>query len=158
MAKNVATSPEKTIEDQKAQIERINTALEVLLERKDKEKSDIVERIFAEIKKNVLPFIERMTTEPLNSTSQVYLTIIKDNLARIVSSEIDSSSLASYDFTPTEMHIIELIKQGQRSKEIANALNISTSTVSFHRSNIRIKLGLTKRKKNLFAYLNSLKN
>jgi DNA-binding CsgD family transcriptional regulator len=158
MTKKVATSPEETIEDQKAQIERINTALEVLLERKDKEKSDIVERIFAEIKKKVLPFIERMTTEPLNSTSQTYLTIIKDNLARIVSSEIDSSSLSSYDFTPTEMHIIELIKQGKRSKEIANALNISTSTVSFHRSNIRIKLGLTNRKKNLFAYLNSLKD
>jgi DNA-binding CsgD family transcriptional regulator len=158
MTREKVTVLEVKIKEQKAQIERINTALDVLLERRDKEKADVHKMISSEIQKKVLPFLERMTTEPLSSASQTYLTIIKDNLKRILSSNTVYRPLSSRDLTPTETHIIELIKQGKQSKEISNFLNISTSTVSFHRNNIRIKLGLKNSKKNLFAYLNSLKN
>jgi len=158
MTKEKVTVLEVKIKEQEAQIERINTAMDVLLERRDKEKADVHKMISSEIQKEVLPFLDRMTTEPLSSASQTYLTIIKDNLRRILSSNTAYGPLSNRDLTPTEMHIIELIKQRKQSKEIAELLNISIATVSFHRNNIRIKLGLKNSKKNLFAYLNSLKN
>ncbi|BBO77808.1 hypothetical protein DSCW_52250 [Desulfosarcina widdelii] len=158
MTKEAATSLEEKIREQEIQIDRISTTLEVLLERREKEKADFCRTISADIKKNVFPFIERMTTVPLSSIAQTYLTLIKNNLEKIVSLDNDFKALSEHGFTPTEMYIIELVKQGKRSKEIADLLNVSIATISFHRNNIRIKLGLNKRKENLFSYLNSLQN
>ncbi|WP_319405716.1 helix-turn-helix transcriptional regulator [uncultured Desulfosarcina sp.] len=158
MTKEAATSLEEKVREQEILIDKISTTLEVLLERRDKEKADVYQTISADIKKNVFPFIERMTTVPLSSIAQTYLTLIKNNLEKIVSLDNAFKALSAHGFTPTEMHIIELIKQGKRSKEIADLLNVSIATISFHRNNIRIKLGLNKRKENLFSYLNSLQN
>ena len=47
------------------------------------------------------------------------------------------------DLTPTEVQVIHLIRQGKKTKEIAQCLNIATSTIDFHRNNIRKKIGLT---------------
>jgi DNA-binding CsgD family transcriptional regulator len=158
MTKKTMAILERKLREQEAQMERINTALEVVLERRDKERADIYKTISAEIKKKVFPFLERMSTEILSTASQTYLTIIIDNLKSIVSQTSGYNSLSNYDLTPTEMHIIELIKQGKQSKEIADMLKISIATVSFHRNSIRTKLGLKNCRKNLFTYLNSLKD
>jgi DNA-binding CsgD family transcriptional regulator len=58
--------------------------------------------------------------------------------------------------TPAESEIVQLIVQGRSTKEIAKTLSRGTSTVDFHRNNIRQKLGLTHRGKNLQQHLNSL--
>jgi two-component system nitrate/nitrite response regulator NarL len=44
--------------------------------------------------------------------------------------------------TPRQHAIVRMIAEGQTSQEIAQALQISESTVAFHRSNIRAKLGV----------------
>jgi DNA-binding NarL/FixJ family response regulator len=43
---------------------------------------------------------------------------------------------------PREREILQLIAEGRSSKEIAGILNISVKTVSFHRENIKRKLGV----------------
>lgn len=53
-----------------------------------------------------------------------------------------------------ELEIIEQVKQGNSSKEIAAALNISVKTVEVHRYNILKKLGL----KNTSALVNFIHN
>ena len=53
-----------------------------------------------------------------------------------------------------EIEIIELIKQGQSSKEIAQQLNITLKTVEVHRHNILKKLNL----KNTAALVNFINN
>ena len=58
--------------------------------------------------------------------------------------------------TPTEAEIVQMIAQGRSTKEIANSLSRGTSTVDFHRNNIRKKLGLSNHGKNLQQYLASL--
>ncbi|HOS97647.1 MAG TPA: helix-turn-helix transcriptional regulator, partial [Deltaproteobacteria bacterium] len=60
------------------------------------------------------------------------------------------------NFTPMEMRIADLIKQGKTTKEIAALLKVSPFAVSFHRSNIRKKCGLQNAKRNLRAYLNAI--
>lgn len=42
--------------------------------------------------------------------------------------------------TPREREVMKLIAEGQLSKQIASKLNISTSTVDFHRGNLMRKL------------------
>ena len=156
MIKEPAAKLEEKVREQAIQIDRISTTLDVLLERRDREKAEIYAMISTNIKKKVLPYIERMTNESLSERCNTYLNIIKSNLEQIVSLRTNIKSLSAHDLTPTEMHIIELVKQGKRSKEIADLLNVSVATISFHRNNIRIKLGLNKSKQNLFSYLNKL--
>ena len=158
MIKEPVASLEKKVREQAIQIDRIRTALDVLLERRNREKAEIYAKLYANIKKNVLPLIEGIANESLSTKSRTYLSIIKSNLEQIVSSTTNVKALSAHNFTPTEMHIIELIKKGKQSKEIADLLNVSVATISFHRNNIRIKLGLNKRRKNLFSYLKTLQN
>jgi len=52
--------------------------------------------------------------------------------------------------------VTNLIKQGKTTKEIAQTMNLASSTINFHRDNIRIKLGIKNKKTNLRTYLSSI--
>ena len=58
--------------------------------------------------------------------------------------------------TPVETKVANLIRQGRTTKEIAELMGVATSTVDFHRRNIRTKLGLTHKPVNLETHLKSL--
>ncbi|MCJ7541336.1 MAG: helix-turn-helix transcriptional regulator [Desulfobacterales bacterium] len=58
--------------------------------------------------------------------------------------------------TPQEIKVVTLIKDGKSSKEIGDILNISETTVNFHRKNLRKKFGLKNRQMNLRSYLMSM--
>ena len=49
-----------------------------------------------------------------------------------------------------------LVKDGKSSAQIADILYVSEATVSFHRRNLRIKLGLKNKKVNLRSHLLSM--
>ena len=44
------------------------------------------------------------------------------------------------DLTPREMEVLELIREGNKNKQIADKLSISETTVNFHIKNIVDKL------------------
>ncbi len=60
-----------------------------------------------------------------------------------------AASLAEHqgddDLTPRELEVLELIRDGQRNKDIAEKLEISEATVNFHIKNILDKLGANDR-------------
>jgi len=74
------------------------------------------------------------------------------NLTRGFSKELDGLFL---NLTRSEMLICSHIQSGRSSKEIAEKMNISLETVLTHRRNIRKKLGLRKRRVNLYSFLSS---
>lgn len=131
MSKEKTTSLLEKVREQKILIDRIINTLEVLLERREKERSGIYQTIAIDIRKTVITFIEKMETESLSARARTYLNIIRGKLEKLVSSTTKSKSRLSHDLAPTEMHIIELIKQEKRSKEIAELLNVSVATISF---------------------------
>lgn len=146
----------KELERKTKHLEKANTALEVLLEHREEEKKKLAESIMANAKKLVLPYIEKMERTKTVHENKTYLNIIKSNLTELIAPFANTLSSKYYNFTPTEIQVADLIKQGKTSKEVASLLNVSHNTLSFHRYNIRKKLGLLNKKVNLRTYLQSL--
>ena len=85
-----------------------------------------------------------------NEDSQdALLEIIQSNLDEITSSFAHNYKDYLSNLTPTQIQIADLIKQGQKTKEIASLLNLSPSTIACHRQEIRKRLSLTNKKINL---------
>ena len=146
---------DKKLERQTNNLEEVNTALKVLLEQREKEKTEMKETLLANIKKLVFPYIEKLENIGLNEDAQTFVNIIKSNINDLISPLASNLSSKYFALTPTEIQIADLIKQGKTSKEIASMLNVSPKAVSFHRGNLRKKLGLLNKKINLGTYLQS---
>ena len=136
-------------------LEEMNVALKILLEQRDKEKADFKENLLMSTKKLIFPYIEKLQNNRLDEESRTYVNIIKSNLEEIIAPISETLSSKYLDLTPSEIQVANLIKQGKTSKEIALMLHVSPKAVSFHRGNIRKKLGLWNKKINLYTYLQS---
>jgi len=55
-----------------------------------------------------------------------------------------------------EIQVASLVKDGKTTSEIADILFVSEATISFHRKNLRVKLGLKNKQKNLRSFLLSM--
>lgn len=134
-------------------LREMNTALRVVNDAWCREKSAIQSRIKYHINVNVLPFIEKIKAAKKRRELHVYLQIVEDNLRDLNPAFSEPGGCTGDDFTPSESQIIQLVKHGKSSKEIAELLNLSTKAISFHRSNIRKKLNLVNKKVSLAAFL-----
>ena len=59
---------------------------------------------------------------------------------------VDGSAAITESLSPREQEILQLLAEGYSSKEIAEKLVVSNSTVHTHRSNLMNKLGLSSRR------------
>ena len=107
----------------------------------------------ASIKKLVYPYIEKLENKGLGEDAQTFVNIIKANINDLTAPLAGNLSSKYFSLTPSEIQIADLIKHGKTSKEIASMLNVSPKAVSFHRGNLRKKLGLLNKKINLRTYL-----
>jgi PAS domain S-box-containing protein len=155
-AERALRQKERRLEEQAQHLEKVNTALKVLVEHREQEKKKLEQNILNNMTKLVFPYIEKMEESAIHSEDRTYLSIIKANLKNLISPFADTLSSKYLDLTPTEIQIADLIKMGKKTREIAALLNISHSGVCFHRNNIRRKLGILNKKKNLRSYLQSL--
>ncbi len=137
-------------------LEDLNTALKVLLERREKDKVQLEESVVSNVQELILPYVETLRGTRLDEKQMTCVDIIESNLKEIVSPFLQKLVLQYSGLTPKEIQIAGLIKQGKTTKDIANLFNVSTRTVKFHRENIRAKLGLKKQRTNLASHLLSL--
>lgn len=147
---------EKELKNKTLNLREVNTALNVLLKQRETDKAELEERVLLNINELILPYLEKLKTKVLGDKQKAYVEIISSNLNDIVSPLIRSLSTKLIKLSPTEIQVINLIKQGKTTKEIAKTMNLATSTIDFHRNNIRKKLGIKNKKINLAAYLSSL--
>ena len=144
------------LENERTNLEELNTALKVLLRQREKDKDELEEKILANVKELVMPYIQRLRKSPLKSKEADYVNILESNLKEIVSPFSHKLSSKYLNLTPTEIQIANLIKEGKTSKEIGELLHVSPGTIAFHRTNIRIKLNVKNKKDNLRSYLVTL--
>jgi len=150
------TEKRKELENKTHELEEVNAALKVLLKQRDEDKKEFEEKVIANVKNLVFPYVEKLNNSRLNDRQTVYLDIIKSNLEEVIAPFLHRLSSKYSDLTPSEIQIAGLVKDGKTTKEIAELLNSSTDAIDFHRYNLRKKLGLRNRKTNLRSYLLSL--
>jgi PAS domain S-box-containing protein len=133
-----------------------NTALRVLLQRREEDQKEMERKILANIKKLVLPNLEKLRSLKLNDIQATCLDVVAANLQQVISPFLQNLTARFADFTPREIEVANMIREGKTSKEIANIFNTSIGNVDFHRDNIRKKLGLSHKKSNLRTFLMKL--
>lgn len=141
----------KTIE-----VEEANTALKVLMRQRDQDKAEIEEAVLLNVEEFIIPYLNKLKKSGLNGKQNAYIDVIESNLTNIVAPLMRKISKISLIFTPRELQITNLVKHGNTTKEIAELLNLATSTIDFHRNNIRKKLGIKNGKTNLRTCLLSI--
>lgn len=152
-AEQALEGKQKLLEQKTIELEEINTALRVLLKKREEDKSELEEKVSFSVKDLITPYIERLKKSVSDQRQLSYLDLIESNLNSIVSPFMTLKSCEFYNLTPTEIHVANMVKQGKSTKEIAEILNLSTSTIDTHRDSIRRKLGITNKKINLRSYL-----
>jgi len=147
---------EAQLKRQKVELEEANIALKVLLKQREEDKTEIEQKVIANVKEMVMPYVEKLKRVSLKPKDKRVVEIIDSHLQDIVSPMIQKLTNASIILTPQEIQVASLVKDGKASKEIADILNVAETTVHFHRKNLRKKFGLSNSQTNLRSYLISL--
>ncbi len=141
------------LERRGTELEEANTALRVLLKQSSEAKHELEEKVLANMKSLVDPFLDELAMKLAGRSEEVYVNIIRANLEKITSSFTQHLSARFKDLTPREIQIANLIRQGRTNKEMAQLLNLSVRTVEFYRDNLRQKLKIKNKKTNLRSLL-----
>jgi len=147
---------EQELKEQSLFLEEVNTALRVILRQREQDQMEFQGNIVANVRELIFPYMEKLKSDHLSDDQTMYLQVIESNLKNIVSPFISHSNLYQFNFTPSEIRIANLIKQGRATKEIERILGLSERTIEAHRDRIRSKLNLRGRKANLRTRLLSL--
>lgn len=134
-------------------LEEANIALRVILKAREEDKNELESKVLANMKRLVLPCLEKLGESSLDKSQQACLADLRVNLEDIVSPFSQHLSSPLLNLTPREIQVANQVKEGRSNKEIAGFFNISLRTVEFHRENIRKKIGLVNKKVNLRSQL-----
>jgi DNA-binding CsgD family transcriptional regulator len=144
------------LEKKNKSLEEANIALKVLLNQRENDKTEMEKNFLINTKTFVQPYIQKLKQEPLNKKNKTLLSIIENHLNDIISPLINTFSNAGIILTPQELQVAALVKDGKSTSEIADLLYVSEATVSYHRKNLRAKLGIKKKQVNLRSRLMSM--
>jgi hypothetical protein len=147
---------EAELELEKANLEETNTALRVLLKRRESDKHEFEDQVMHNVRELILPFMDRLKAVTIDERQHAYLCILESNLNDITSAFSRRISLEFYNLTVSERRVANFIRQGKRSREIAALLGLSLRTIDAYRLNIRKKLRILNKRVNLRTFLMSL--
>ncbi|OPY85923.1 MAG: Sporulation kinase A [Syntrophorhabdus sp. PtaU1.Bin153] len=146
---------EEELRSKSLALEEVNAALKVLLQQREKDKDELEEKILHNVRQLIFPYLDKLKRYKLNAEQKSCVSVLEANLRNIVSPFIRKMTSINLSFTPTEIRVAHLIREGKTVKEIASLLGVSESAINLHRQNLRDKLGLKKVKVNLATYLMS---
>lgn len=155
LAEEAIIKRERELAIKSHELEELNTALKVLLNQRERDKTDLEERLLITVKELVLPYVEELKKRRIDDQGVATVNIIETNLRNILSPFTQRLSSKYSCLTSREVRIADLIKEGKSSKEIASLLNVTPSAINIYRYRIRKKLGMNN-KDNLRTYLSSL--
>jgi len=152
-AENALQQAHNELEMRSKNLEEMNTALHVLLQKREEDKRQVEELIVSNIKSLVYPYVEKLQNDSPNTKQQLLLGIIEAHLNELLSPLL--KKLQQFNLTPKEVQVAAMVKDGKTTKDIAEILSVETSSIDTHRNSIRKKLGLSRRV-NLQSKLQSL--
>ena len=149
-AEKALLESEAKLQKQKSALEQKNIALGEVIAQIEVEKRRIKDDIETNINIVVSPILEKLKKE---KASAKYVYMLKYHLGRLTSSFGSKITKKSFNLTPREIEVCNMVKGGLTSKDISNLLNISYRTIEKHRKNIRHKLGISNKRINLTSFL-----
>ncbi|CAB5079425.1 diguanylate cyclase/phosphodiesterase (GGDEF & EAL domains) with PAS/PAC sensor(s) [Olavius algarvensis associated proteobacterium Delta 3] len=147
---------ENELMEQKQSLEEANIALKVLLTQRENDKVELEQKVLSNVRELVFPYVEKLMNARLKPRERTLVEITHAHLNDVISPLLQRLKSAQMILTPQEIQVAALVKEGRSSKEIADILTVSVTTVNFHRKNLRKKFGLSNTRQNLRAYLMSL--
>jgi PAS domain S-box-containing protein len=150
---------ERALRRQATILDERNAALRVLLEQRGQDRDELEQRIVGNVERLIEPTLDRLSRMLRHQPERLELEAVRVNLREIVSpfaQRLTGANGAGPPLTRRETEVANLVRLGKTSDEIAEALHVSRSSVAFHRTNIRRKLGLAKRGPHLGTHLAAL--
>jgi len=147
---------EAELKTKTAKLQDLNTALRFLLKKLDREKAATEEKMAADLRDLVHPYLKKLGKKSESRENRALVTILENHLKAIVSPFCRQLTSSVINLTPAELNVANMVKSGQSTRQIADALNLAYKTVESHRLNIRRKLGLTGKGINLRTCLMSM--
>ncbi|GAX60230.1 hypothetical protein SCALIN_C07_0041 [Candidatus Scalindua japonica] len=144
---------EKTLEEQKKDLELKNNAMREVLGQIEIEKKQMEDNIIVNAENLLLPIIQKLK---LKGELSKYIDLLQKNIRELTSSFGIKLTEIESKLTSREIEICDMIRNGLTSKEIAGLLNITYGTAERHRANIRNKLGIVGKNVNLSSFLKTL--
>jgi PAS domain S-box-containing protein len=144
---------EETLRREQVDFVRKNVALNEVLQHIEQEKSIYRHEIATKMDGLLRPMLRKLQDQGRLERRDVDL--LERGLNETFGRDIDQFKNNMSKLTPRELDILEMIRSGRSSKQIADALDLSSQTVHKHRQSIRRKLQIDHREINLATYLRS---
>ncbi len=147
---------EQVVAQRTRDLQEANAALRVLISNLENARRDHEEALRRNIRSQIRPGIAKLrqgigATEP----HRTHVEMIENNLRNLLSDRAAGLTEIFERLTPAEVEVAQLVIHGYTTKDIARRMARDTSTIDFHRNNIRRKLNLS-RGVNLRSYLAAL--
>ncbi|MBL7213007.1 MAG: PAS domain-containing protein [Desulfobacteraceae bacterium] len=136
--------------------EELKTVLKFIINLRTEDKRTLAEKFLLNLKHQLYPYLDKLKQSSLKSSQRSLVNNVEAKLNSIVSPFCQKLSSSYFGFTPMEIRVAGLVRDGKTSKEIAEILTISKDSIDFHRNNIRKKLNISNKKANLRSVLLSL--
>ncbi|HSO18339.1 MAG TPA: helix-turn-helix transcriptional regulator, partial [Desulfosarcina sp.] len=149
-------SRERELKERTESLSEVNTALEVLLRKREADRLDMEEKMLTNARSLILPYLEKLKAGRMDDRQRLYLELVETNLNEIISPLYRQMSRRYLSFTPHEIQVANLVKEGKHTKDIALIMGLSVRTIEAVRYTIRRKLGIKKKRANLRSYLLSI--
>ena len=143
----------ETLRREQVDFVRKNVALNEVLQLIEREKQGYRHEIASNVDNLLRPMLRKLREQGRLDRREVDL--LQRGLDEVTGRDIDQFKNNVRKLTPRELDILEMIRAGRSSKQIAEALDLSSQTVHKHRQSIRRKLQIDHREINLATYLRS---
>ena len=145
---------QKELEAKSRYLAEMNAALKVLLDQRDLDRKELEDKVLSNVRQLILPALHRLKDCRLPDDTHTFLDRLETGIKEVMSPFL--KGLEAYQFTPRELEVISLVREGRTAKEIAQLLGVCKDAVDVYRHRIRKKLGITTVKTNLRSHLLSL--
>ena len=155
MMESALVRREVELEGKTRELEGVNSALKIILRKREENEEELKETVLSNVKEMILPYLEKLRETRPSEMQQAYLNVVESNLMEICSPFLKGLSSKTTALSPMEIRVAGLIKDGKSSKEISQILGVSVNTVLSHRYHLRMKLKIKNEKINLRSLLNT---
>ena len=99
-------------------LEEMNAALKVLLKQREDDRYQMEENVLTNVKTSIIPYLEKLKKGALSKQQKTYIKMIEDQISEIIAPFLRSLSRSSFDLTPQELRVADMVKNGHTTKTL----------------------------------------